>query len=219
MSACLTRTRWLLIWVALALGSDQALAQDRGSDSGSSAVIYVDPPPVQEDVESSTSSAVPATPSVPTKPSASVAAEMPKSSNSKRVSAVGFVAQGTVMGTLVGAAGLAVGVIGGFALSSQRGNTDHTVLIAVGALGMGTLGLVSGVGLAAGWNRGRCSIWGRVAGGVVGLGLAGVVSEGSPFVGSFMPAMGASIGCYKTYQPNRYRLPQRIDKTNLYKLP
>ena len=202
MSACLTRTRRLLIWVALALGSDQALAQDRGSDSGSSAIIYVDPPPVQDDVEPSTSSAVPATPSVPTKPSASGAAEMPKSSNSKSLPAATFVTQGTVMGTLVGVAGLAVGVIGGFALSSQRGNTDHTALIVVGALGMGTVGLVSGVGFAAGWNRGRCSLWGRVAGGAVGLGLAGVVSEGSPFVGAFMPAMGASIGCYKTYQPD-----------------
>ena len=188
--------------LSLSLPITSAFAQGTGG------VIFVDPP-VQEMRTKSGS----------TQQNKQQIGNAPSLARQKAASPGAIITQGTLMGSLAGAAGLVVGIIGGFALSSERGNIDHTALIAVGALGMGTFGMVSGVGLAARWNRGRCSIWGRVAGGVVGLGLAGVVGEASPFVGAFMPAMGASIGCYKTYQPNHSEVPPTSSSPKLYELP
>ncbi len=180
-------TRWFLAMIVTSLSAPAALAQE------SRGVIFVDPLPLKQ---------APASQAQPKPYKAPLTSQKEQPDQKKMASVTALITQGTLIGTGLGVIGLVIGGVGGFALSSQRQGSpfDHTIPIVVSAFGLGTMGLVSGVGIAASMNRGYCSIWGRVAGGGLGLLMAGIVAQGSSVVGAFMPGLGASIGCYQTFK-------------------
>ena len=185
-------TRWFLAMIVTSLSAPAAFAQE------SRGVIFVDPLPLKQ---------APASQAQPKPYKAPLTSQKEQPDHKKMVSVTALITQGTLIGTGLGVTGLVIGGVGGFALSSQRQGApdgprgfDHAIPIVVSAFGLGTMGLVSGVGIAASMNRGYCSIWGRVAGGGLGLLMAGVVAQGSSVIGAFMPGLGASIGCYQTFK-------------------
>ena len=193
-------TRWFLAMIVTSLSAPAAFAQE------SRGVIFVDPLPLKQ---------APASQAQPKPYKAPLTSQKEQPDQKKMVSVTALITQGTLIGTGLGVTGLVIGGVGGFALSSQRQGSpfdqatnraranaalDHTIPIVVSAFGVGTMGLVSGVGIAASMNRGYCSIWGRVAGGGLGLLMAGIIAQGSSVVGAFMPGLGASIGCYQTFK-------------------
>ena len=189
--------RWSLVTLVVLFSAPHAFAQDSGADSNS--IIYLDPSQANDAPEDLGDEVTPERPAQ-RKQRPVIYADTRKSERQKSVSAGAIIAQGTGAGTLLGAAGAFAGIVF-FVSQTGWGPSGDQTLWGLSIVGLGALGLVSGVGLAARWNRGRCSVWARVAGGAVGLGVGSVISQGSPVVGSFMPGLGASIGCYHTFKP------------------